>query len=135
MATANKGLVLDASAIIACIEEEPPAQSVYSLLREADWSAVGAPTLLEASMVLASRSLLSSLDKWLEALQPTVLPFTHDHYLIAFDVFTQHGKGRSPARLNYGDCMAYATASLAQAPLLYVGNDFDLTGLNCVKAE
>jgi ribonuclease VapC len=39
------------------------------------------------------------------------------------------GKGRHPAALNFGDCMSYATARLAQRPLLFVGDDFTKTDL------
>jgi ribonuclease VapC len=39
------------------------------------------------------------------------------------------GKGRHPAGLNVGDCFAYATASLAGAPLLVKGDDFAQTDL------
>jgi uncharacterized protein with PIN domain len=35
----------------------------------------------------------------------------------------------TPARLNFGDCLSYATAKLAGQPLLYVGNDFSKTDI------
>ena len=45
------------------------------------------------------------------------------------DAFLRFGKGRHPAALNYGDCMTYATARIAEAPLLYTGSDFSKTDI------
>jgi ribonuclease VapC len=48
---------------------------------------------------------------------------------VATKAFTRYGKGRHPARLNYGDCMTYATASVAGQSLLFTGNDFAQTDI------
>jgi ribonuclease VapC len=60
----------------------------------------------------------------------TVVPFDTDHFLVAADAFRRFGKGRDhPARLNFGDCLAYAVARRAGAALLYKGADFGHTDL------
>jgi ribonuclease VapC len=43
--------------------------------------------------------------------------------------FLRFGRGRHPAALNFGDCMAYAVASVAGLPLLFTGDDFALTDI------
>ena len=43
--------------------------------------------------------------------------------------FLNFGKGRHPAALNFGDCLTYSVASVANQPLLYVGNDYARTDL------
>jgi len=58
-----------------------------------------------------------------------VAPFNGRHSELAALAFLRYGKGRHPARLNYGDCMTYATARLADEPLLFVGEDFSKTDL------
>jgi len=58
-----------------------------------------------------------------------VIPFGESHWRVATEAFTRYGKGRHPVRLNYGDCMTYATASVAGRPLLFVGNDFAKTDI------
>ena len=58
-----------------------------------------------------------------------VLPFTHEHMRPAVGAFHRFGKGRHKAKLNLGDCMTYATASIAAMPLLFTGGDFALTDL------
>lgn len=60
----------------------------------------------------------------------TVVPSDTDHFLLAADAFRRFGKGRDhPARLNFGDCLAYAVARRAGAALLYKGSDFGHTDL------
>ena len=44
------------------------------------------------------------------------------------------GRGRHAASLNFGDCMSYAVARMAQAPLLFVGNDFLQTDLEPARS-
>ena len=56
-----------------------------------------------------------------------ILPFTEDHARAAAAAFLRYGKGRHPAGLNFGDCMAYAVAKVEGAPLLFTGGDFART--------
>ncbi|MGN7998143.1 type II toxin-antitoxin system VapC family toxin [Sphingomonas sp. 22176] len=58
-----------------------------------------------------------------------IVPFGEDHLQVAADAFERFGKGRHLARLNYGDCMAYAVAALADCPLLFKGDDFSHTDM------
>jgi ribonuclease VapC len=62
-----------------------------------------------------------------------VIPFTEPHAATAVDAFLRFGRGRHPAALNFGDCMMYATAFLADEPLLCVGDDFDQTDLRIAR--
>jgi ribonuclease VapC len=58
-----------------------------------------------------------------------IVSFTERHATVAADAYVTYGRGRHPASLNFGDCMTYATARLADAPLLFVGDDFSQTDL------
>jgi ribonuclease VapC len=58
-----------------------------------------------------------------------VISFTERHASVAADAYRTYGRGHHPASLNFGDCMTYAVARLADAPLLFAGNDFRLTDL------
>jgi len=53
-----------------------------------------------------------------------VIPFAEDHGIVAVDAFLRYGEGRHRANLNFGDCLSYAVAILADRPLLSVGDDF-----------
>lgn len=54
---------------------------------------------------------------------------------MALDAYSRFGKGRHPAALNFGDCCAYAVASIAGEPLLCLGNDFATTDLPLVSLD
>jgi ribonuclease VapC len=58
-----------------------------------------------------------------------VVPFGEDHWPVAVDAYARFGNGRHPASLNFGDCLTYAVARLAEQPLICVGDDFAKTGL------
>ncbi len=64
------------------------------------------------------------LDPLLEELGIDVAAVTADHAKIAREAYRRYGKGRHPARLNLGDCFAYALSKATGEPLLYKGNDF-----------
>ena len=125
-------MILDSSAIFAVLFEEAGNEQVVDAMRTADVLAIGAPTLLEAGIVavrafdLHGKALISQfLERW----SVVVTPFDGRHWQVASDAFVRFGKGRHPARLNLGDCMTYATAHVAELPLLFVGDDFAKTDL------
>lgn len=76
--------------------------------------------------------LVRSLLKRLEIAE---IPFDSEHRRVATEAFMNFGKGRHPARLNFGDCMTYATAKVAQKPLLCIGGDFAGTDLELVPLD
>ena len=131
-------MLLDSSALVALVMAERPARAVFDALAHASVRAVGAPTLVEAAMVLAgrraaaSRGATSELVMVLTRFEVTVIPFGQDHWLMAWAAFLRYGKGRHPAGLNFGDCLAYAVAKLSGLPLLCIGSDFAQTDLTLV---
>lgn len=71
----------------------------------------------------------SVVGRFLDQVATRTIEFDAAHAAAAVDAWQRYGRGRHPAKLNYGDCMAYATAKLAGEPLLYVGDDFALTDI------
>jgi ribonuclease VapC len=128
-------VVVDSSALLALVFREAAAERIEEALAGAEHVAVGAPTLSETAIVLAaklgedSRALLSLLG---EQLDLKVIPFTAAHGREAREAFLRFGRGRHPAALNFGDCLSYAVAKLAEQPLLFVGDDFRHTDLAAV---
>lgn len=117
------------------IEEEEGCGVLLEAVARAPGIAIGAPTLFEAGMILVSRAGLlgySALSLFMVENEVASIPFSDRHRTVALDAFIRYGKGRHPARLNFGDCMAYATARLANLPLLFVGRDFAQTDLMLV---
>jgi len=125
-------MILDSSAVIAVLEEEPGCESLVRRMAQAPVLAAGSPTLVEAAIVLCSRSghdARARLNEFLRDAEVEVIPFTEEHYEAAVDAFRRYGKGRHPAALNFGDCLTYAVARLSGLPLLYTGEDFSKTDL------
>ena len=58
-----------------------------------------------------------------------VEPVTLQQAQIARQAYMDYGKGVHPAKLNFGDCFAYALAKTTNEPLLFKGNDFTKTDL------
>ena len=125
-------MVLDSSAIVALVLNEPESPRLQRALQGASILVAGAPTVLESSMVLTrflgseGRRILSGL---LEASEVDVISFTPAHAAAALDAFERFGKGRHLASLNFGDCMAYAIAKISGLPLLFTGSDFSRTDI------
>jgi ribonuclease VapC len=123
-------VVVDSSALLALVFRESGAEAIEAALASADVVAVGAPTLAETAIVLAaklgegSRAVAALL---VDQLAVAVIPFTAAHGREAREAFLRFGRGRHPAGLNFGDCLSYAVAKLAEQPLLYVGDHFRRT--------
>lgn len=125
-------MILDSSAIVCVIEEEDGYGDLVEALAAAPSVAVGAPTLFETAIILIARKGEAGraiLLRFLSDNEITSVPFGTHHWMIAAEAFIRFGKGRHPARLNYGDCMTYATARLAGDSLLCIGDDFAQTDL------
>jgi ribonuclease VapC len=125
-------IALDTSALIAVVSNEPEATFFAALIAQND-CLVGAPTQFEAAMVAnrdASGGGYRDLLKILAWKNVAIIDFSAAHAAIAHRAFRDFGRGRGHrAALNYGDCMAYAVASLASAPLLFKGDDFAHTDI------
>jgi ribonuclease VapC len=130
-------LILDSSAAVSVILREQGHADLVEAMDAASELAIGAPTLFETSIVVVrrygeiARSLVAN---FVRNNGVAVIPFGERHRSLATEAFVRYGKGRHPARLNYGDCMTYATARLAGRPLLFVGDDFARTDLPAALA-
>ena len=123
-------MTLDSSALVAILFAEPGYLDLVDRILEADHVRVGAPTLVEASLVMSGRRRAPStreVEGLVAELGVTVVPFGEAEWRLAVDAFTRFGRGRHPAALNFGDCLAYATATSLGDVLLFVGDDFSRT--------
>jgi ribonuclease VapC len=125
-------VIIDTSALVAIFMQEAGHERLVEAIADASAAAVAAPTLVEAGIVLSVRMRLdarSLLTRFLQDFGIMVIPFGEDHWREGLDAFNTFGKGKHPAALNLGDCFSYAVASLAEQPLLCVGDDFRRTDL------
>ena len=125
-------MTLDSSALIAVLFAEPGYLDLVDRMLDAGHVRVGAPTLVETSLVFAGRRrkpAASELEDLVKELAITVVPFGEADWRVAVDAFARFGRGRHPAALNFGDCLAYASAAVAGDTLLFVGDDFRRTDI------
>jgi len=125
-------MTLDSSALIAILFAEPNHLDLIDRILEADSVRVGAPTLVETTMVFIARRGSGSgreVEALVKELGVTVVPFGEPEWHAATEAFHKYGRGRHRAALNFGDCLAYATAAVAGDSLLFVGDDFAHTGI------
>jgi ribonuclease VapC len=125
-------MTLDSSALIAVLFAEPGYLDLVDRILDAGHVRVGAPTLVETSLVFAGRRrkpAAGELEGLVKELGITVVPFGEAEWRVAVDAFARFGRGRHKAALNFGDCLAYASAAVAGDTLLFVGDDFKRTDI------
>lgn len=130
-------IVADSSAVLAIYLNEVESSAIAEALAIADTVVMAAPTKLEILMVTGGRDGIAGQDEArliLEKLDLAVVEWTDALTETAAAAFMQFGKGRHPAALNFGDCMAYALAKSLDAALLYKGDDFAQTDIRSALA-
>ena len=126
-------MIIDASALIAILRDEPEAAGCAVAIEAASIRRISAANFLEAAIVIdASRDPIASrrFDDLLREAQIVVEPVTEAQARIAREAYRDYGRGSShPARLNFGDCFAYGLARETGEPLLFKGDDFTQTDI------
>ncbi|MBP2547367.1 ribonuclease VapC [Neorhizobium galegae] len=129
-------MFLDTSAIIEYFLDGPEYDRIAAALAKSESGFYVSPTVIfEATTVLAGKRQIAVDDatrliaNFLDELNAEILPITGETARSALEAFSRYGKGRHPARLNFGDCFSYAGAKASGAALLYVGEDFRRTDL------
>lgn len=125
-------MTLDSSAIVAVLFAEAGYLALVDKMLEAEQLRVGAPTVVETGLVVAGRRRTvgrREIDGLLKELRVTIVSFGELEWSVAIDAFERFGRGRHKAALNFGDCLAYASAVVARDTLLFVGGDFAKTDI------
>jgi ribonuclease VapC len=126
-------MIVDTSAIVAILRDEPDAESFASAIAVARIRRVSAVNYVEAAAVIdGSRNPIASrrFDDFFREASFSVEAVTFDQARIAREAYKDFGKGSGhPAQLNFGDCFAYALAKAMSEPILFKGRDFKQTDL------
>ena len=128
-------MVIDSSVLIAILLAEPDAEDLANLIVESSEIYVSAVTIFETSMVIESKKGeqgANEYDQLIEAISPTIVAFDSQQANLARIAWKTYGKGRHPAKLNFGDCCSYAIAKHLNQPLLFKGDDFSKTDIKTV---
>lgn len=128
-------LAVDSSALIAIIKGEPEEHAFADALLHGS-PIIGWPTILETRIWLLRHSD-GQARRWFENWLSTALTVAFDGELerLAAAAYDRFGKGRHPAALNFGDCMAFAVARHHDVPLLFKGSGFAKTDLKDHEAS
>ncbi len=123
-------MVLDTSALLAILQDEPERRSFNEAIEGAESRRLSVANLVEISIVLEARFGAEgsrALDQFIDraAIEPVPVDLAQSNAARA--AFARYGKGRHAAGLNFGDCFAYALATVLGEPLLFKGGDFSKT--------
>jgi len=130
-------VILDTSALVAILFTEPEAESFSRLILEAEVCRLSVVNHLELSMVLDRQARPESsrqAEAFLRAAGIVMEPVTLQQGALARQAFYDFGRGRHRARLNFGDCFAYALAKSMDEPLLFKGADFAKTDVRVASS-
>lgn len=121
-------MIVDSSAVLAILSDESDGGQLAEALGSVESPTMSAGTFLECSIVIDGRRdpLFSrEFDEFMNRFEIEVVPVDLDQARVAREAYRDYGRGSGhPAKLNFGDCFAYALASVADEPLLYKGDDF-----------
>ena len=122
-------IVVDTSALMAIILDEPEAAQCAAVLEDEAEPMISAATLAEALIVAGRRGVDAQMDEMVREMGAQIIDLTAASAHRAADAYRRWGKGVHPAGLNFADCFAYALAEEQGCPLLYVGGDFARTDI------
>jgi ribonuclease VapC len=126
-------MIVDTSALITILRDERDAMAYAKAIANAVVRRISAANYVETAAVIdASRDPIASrrFDDFLREAQLVIEPVTEAQARIAREAYRDFGRGSGhPARLNFGDCFAYALAKAKNEPLLFKGDDFAHTDI------
>jgi ribonuclease VapC len=130
-------VIVDSSALISILRYESDAPQFATLIDQASQPLISAVNYVEVAAVIdGSRDPVASrsLDELMQEANLAIAPVTETQALIARQAYRDFGKGSGhPARLNLGDCFAYALAKEKREPLLFKGDDFSQTDVKVAR--
>jgi ribonuclease VapC len=130
-------MIVDTSALLAVFFGEPEAEDFARSIAGAEASRMSAANLLEAGIVADSQTdprTGRQLDVLVASLHLRIEPVTERHARIARQAYLDFGRANHPAKLNFGDCFAYALAKSTGEPLLFKGDDFAQTDIKAYRS-
>lgn len=121
-------VIVDASALLAVLLKEPEADFFMRAFSREHELYISPFNYLEACVRLIQRKEdPSRVDSLMELSAIRIADTTVEQALLAREAYARYGKGNHKARLNLGDCFAYALAKARSEPLLFKGDDLRRT--------
>jgi ribonuclease VapC len=123
-------MVIDTSALLAVLQDEPERRAFNEAIETAEARRISAANFVETSIVIETRygaDGVRELDEFFESAAVDIAAVDAEQAREARRAFRHYGRGRHAAGLNFGDCFAYALATVLGEPLLFKGTDFSRT--------
>lgn len=120
-------MIIDSSALLAVVLKEPDLDRYLDAMLAADRRRMSAANWFEAAMVVESRgdpTGRARFDDFVRLAEIELVAVSVEQASLAREAWRLFGRGQHPARLNFGDCFAYALARAEGYPLLFKGSDF-----------
>jgi ribonuclease VapC len=123
-------VIVDASALLAILMDEPERKSFRAAIARSAVPLISPVNYLEVCLRVdrgAMSDIADALDPLMGRLGLAIATIGPEQAILAREAFKRYGKGNHPAKLNLGDCFAYALAKARREPLLFKGDDFRQT--------
>jgi ribonuclease VapC len=123
-------MVIDTSAMVAIFLDEPECATFRDLILDSPVRLISAVTVFETGIVLEARlgpGVVHDFEQFLQRAEIDEMAIDGALARTALAAWRKYGKGHHRARLNMGDCFAYALARSSGEPLLAKGEDFPKT--------
>ena len=128
--------MIDTSALLAVLQDEELAPALRVALSVDSVRLISTVSALEATCVMGARrgpTAVLELTLFFSEFHFQQVPFDTEQLSIAQKAWLFYGRGRHPAKLNFGDCASYALAQSKGEPLLFIGADFSQTDVAAVR--
>jgi ribonuclease VapC len=128
-------MVIDSSAVLAILQDEPERASFNRAIAADRVRLLSAANYLEVAIIIDRRrgeEGARDLRHYLIDAAINIVPVSASQAELARAAYRRFGRGYHPARLNFGDCLAYALAQETGEPLLFKGEDFPRTDVATV---
>lgn len=125
-------MIVDASALIAIILDEPEGDRFNRIISDTLDDLAISPVNFIGAAIRADKigpEAAQVLDEIVRTAAIEIAPVSREQLLLAREAYRKFGKGNHPAKLNLGDCFAYALAKARGEPLLFKGKDFPMTDI------
>ena len=124
-------MIVDTSALVAIMRKEGDAPTFARAIIDSDVCRLSAASYVETAAVIDGKRnpvISRRFDEFLVEMRVVIEPVTEFQARIAREAYRDFGKGSGhPAKLNFGDCFAYALAKEMNEPLLFKGDGFKHT--------
>ena len=128
-------MFIDASALAAMLTNEDEARELLARVQQSTTRLTSPLAVWEAAIAIACvldlpiAAAAEAVESYLALMENKTVNVAPETARIALEAYDRYGKGRHPARLNFGDCFAYACARNLGEPLMFKGADFPQTDI------